>query len=72
MPGPKPEIQIILSIGQRQRLEKIVSGAKSHQRDVLRARIVLLASYGRNNSEIATELSCTKETALEGFEGPQR
>ena len=46
----------------RANLEAATRKATSPQRDVFRARIVLLAADGYNNTEIAKELDCTRKT----------
>lgn len=43
-------------------MEGIVRAATSEQRDVLRAKIILLADDGRNNRAIARELRCDEDT----------
>ena len=54
---------ITLTAQDRDDLEAVTRKATSPQRDVFRARIVLLAADGFNNTEIATELECTRKTA---------
>jgi transposase len=56
MPGPKAE-PIELSANVRQALEKLVSRHTTGQQKAQRARIILKAAEGKNNVEIACELS---------------
>jgi len=60
-PGPQP-VSITLTAQDRSDLEAVTRKATSSQRDGFRARLVLLAAEGYNNTEIATELSCTRKT----------
>ena len=55
MPGPKPSA-INLNDLERQGLELLVRRYTTGQQKVIRARIVLLASTGKNNREIAKGL----------------
>jgi len=57
------EATSITLLGRERRvLKRVVRAHTSEQRDVLRARIVLMASFGDNNSEIARELFCDLKT----------
>jgi putative transposase len=56
MPGPKPET-IELSDKARSELEKLAARPKTEQRTAQRARIILKAAEGKNNSEIAREMN---------------
>jgi putative transposase len=56
MPGPKPE-KIELSERVRDELAKLAARPKTEQQKAQRARIILRAAEGKNNSEIARELS---------------
>jgi len=60
-PGPNP-VTITLTAQDRADLEAVTRKATSPQREVFRARIVLLAAAGLNNSEIAQKLQCTRKT----------
>lgn len=60
-PGPKP-VPITLTAQDRNDLEAVTRQATGHQRDVFRARIILLAADGYNNTEIAAELGCRRKT----------
>lgn len=60
-PGPNP-VAITLTAQDRADLEAVTRKATSPQREVFRARIVLLAAAGLNNSEIARKLQCTRKT----------
>ena len=62
MPGPKP-LAINLNDIERQGLELLVRRYTTGQQKVIRARIVLLASKGKNNREIANELEVSLDTA---------
>jgi putative transposase len=55
MKGPKPPT-IILSDAERQALEKLIKAHSTQQRLVPRARIILTASTGLNNEQVAREL----------------
>ncbi len=55
MPGPKPP-EIHLIDEERQGLEKLVNRHSTPQQVALRARIVLAANDGKNNSQIARDL----------------
>ena len=61
MPGPKPP-PIELTPVEKQALEKLVKRHNVGQQIALRARIVLAAAKGKNNSEIARELKVTLDT----------
>lgn len=61
MRGPKPT-PIQLSDPERQGLEKLIKAHKTRQQIVLRARIVLAAAEGKNNSQIAKEFQVTLDT----------
>ena len=64
MPGPKPR-KVELTERQRAELKRISRRAKAEQRQVTRARIILLASEGENNTEIARRLDTNRiKTAL--------
>jgi transposase-like protein len=56
-------VKITLTAQDRADLEAVTRKATSTQRDAFRARIVLLAADGHNNTEIAEELDCTRKTA---------
>ncbi|MCW8173473.1 helix-turn-helix domain-containing protein [Natrialba swarupiae] len=60
-PGPQP-VTVTLTAQDRADLEAVTRKATSSQRDGFRARIILLAANGYNNTEIAVELSCTRKT----------
>ena len=53
MPIGRPVATIVLSPAEREKLTLIASRPKSNQRDSLRARIILGASEGLSNTEIA-------------------
>lgn len=62
MPGPKPP-EIKLTDDARQGLEKLVRRHNTPQQVALRARIVLAAADGQNNSQIAKKLETAVVTA---------
>ena len=61
MPGPKPP-SVELTAEERGDLESLARRHKTGQQVADRARIVLLAAEGRNNSEIARELALEPDT----------
>jgi putative transposase len=61
MRGPKPE-PVTLSEGERNDLERLVHRHSTPQQHALRARIILAAAEGKNNSQIARELDICVDT----------
>ena len=61
-PGPRAKHPIKLSRRDRRKLNAVVRKHSSPQRDVLRARIVLLAAGGMPNDGIARTLRCAPNT----------
>ncbi len=61
MPGPKP-IEIKLSSGEQEALEKLINRHKTSQQIARRARIVLAAAHGKSNSQIVRELGVSMNT----------
>jgi putative transposase len=61
MRGPKPE-PVTLSEGERNDLERLVHRHSTPQQQALRARIILAAAEGKNNSQIARELDVCVDT----------
>lgn len=61
MRGPQPTA-IKLTSEQRTELERITRKTTSQQAHVTRAKLILLAADGDNNSAIATQLGCHRET----------
>ncbi len=61
MPGPKPP-RVDLTGEERRELEGLIRRHKTGQQIAERARIVLLAADGLNNSEIARQLTLEPET----------
>lgn len=61
MRGPKPEM-ISLSEVERKELERFVHRHSTPQQQALRARIILGAASGKNNSQLARELEVSAET----------
>jgi putative transposase len=62
MPGPRPP-SVDLTADERGELEGLVRRHKTGQQLADRARIVLLAADGLNNSEIARQLTLEPDTA---------
>jgi transposase len=62
MPNPKPPA-VILTEAERQALEKLVKRHSVGQQVALRARIILAAADGSNNTQIASRLGITPDTA---------
>jgi len=62
MPYPKPTA-VILTEAERQALEKLVKRHTIGQQVALRARIILAAADGCNNTQIARRLGITPDTA---------
>src|ERR1039458_3317782 len=56
--------QIDLAAEERTTLENIVRSPSAAQRDVLRARIVLLAAAGRRNEQIQEALQISKPVVV--------
>ena len=61
MPGPMP-LPVELTADERQALETLVRRHTAPQQGAVRARIVLLAADGLNNSQIARELGLEVDT----------
>jgi transposase len=61
MRGPQPPT-IILSEAERQALEQLVRGHRTPQQMALRARVILAAAAGGNNSQIAGQEGVTIDT----------
>jgi putative transposase len=61
MRGPKPPV-VELSAEERQGLEAVVRAHRTPQQVALRARIVLAAADGLNNTQIARELGVEDDT----------
>lgn len=55
--------KITLSYPERMHFEAVALRATASQRDAFRARIVLLAARGYNNTQIGQRLSCSRKTA---------
>ena len=61
MRGPKPD-PVTLSEGERTDFEELVHRHSTPQQQALRARIILAAAEGKNNSQIARELDVCVDT----------
>src|SRR6266581_8453165 len=59
---PKRATQIILTEKEQEELVQMTHRHRSEQQQVLRARIVLAASEGRSNAQIARELAINVDT----------
>ena len=60
--GGRPKPQLVLDDEAREHLERIVRAPTSAQRDVLRARMILLSLEGLTNQAIGQELGVTGHT----------
>lgn len=60
--GTPEATRITLQGSERRTLKRVVRAHTSEQREVLRARIVLLAADGLNNCQIADQLTCDLKT----------
>jgi transposase len=61
-PGPKLE-SLVVPRGVARELKRVARRALAPQRDVMRARIVLLAKRGVDNASIGRRVGCTEKTA---------
>ena len=61
MPGPRPP-SVELTDAERRELEGLARRHTTGQQLAVRARIVLLAAEGLNNSEIARQLTLEPDT----------
>src|SRR5438105_3053380 len=62
MPSPRA-VELLLSDGERERLQAWARRRTSAQALAQRSRIVLAAASGKNNSQIAAELAINRDTA---------
>jgi len=62
MRGPKPPL-VALSDAERQELAALVRGHQTAQQMALRARIILAAADGENNTQLARRLGIEADTA---------
>ena len=65
MPGPAPEVPIVLSDAERAELEKLRRSGTAETRLSRRARIVLLAADGTSNSAISEKVGLDRECVIE-------
>ena len=61
MRGPKPPV-VVLSADERRGLEGLVRAHRTPQQLALRARIVLAAAEGQNNTQIARQVGVDTDT----------
>lgn len=61
MRGPKPP-EVVLSAEERRRLEELARAHRTPQQLALRARIVLAAAEGQNNTQIARQVGVDADT----------
>jgi putative transposase len=62
MSGPRP-VPLTVTAGQRALLEQLIRRASSPQQQVRRARLVLAAAAGENNTQAAGQAGVSRETA---------
>src|SRR5262249_61742442 len=62
MPRRAPHIE--LTLDERQWLERITRSPSAEQREVMRARIVLLAAEGKRNEQIQHQLGVSKPVVV--------
>jgi DNA-binding CsgD family transcriptional regulator len=55
-------VEVVLTVGEREVLERWARRPKSSQALALRCRIVLAAAEGRQSTDIALALACNKST----------
>lgn len=60
--GGRPKTPLVVSEEAREELERLVRAPTSAQRDVMRARIVLLCASGMTNKDVAAELGIAGHT----------
>ncbi|MCZ7604597.1 MAG: helix-turn-helix domain-containing protein [Planctomycetota bacterium] len=65
MPGPAPEVTIVLSDAERVELEKLRRSGTAEARLSRRARIVLLAADGEANSAISQKVGLDRECVID-------
>jgi len=62
MRGPQPPA-VRLSVEERQQLDRLVRGHQTAQQVALRARMILAAAEGSNNSQLTRQLAVDVDTA---------
>lgn len=65
MPGPAPEVSIVLSDSERAELERLRRSGTVEARLSRRARIVLLAADGKSNTEISTTVGLERDCVID-------
>lgn len=60
--GGRPKPRLVIDADSREHLERIVRAPTSAQRDVLRARMILLSSEGLTNQVVGKKLGVTGQT----------
>jgi len=58
----RPKLDLLLAPEQKRELERLVKSPATAQKTVLRARIVLLAAAGQDNTQIAQQLRTSRVT----------
>lgn len=65
MPGPAPEVPIVLSDAERAELERLRRSGTAEARLSRRARIVLLAAEGHANTTISEKVGLDRECVID-------
>lgn len=65
MPGPAPQVPIVLSDSERAELEKLRRSGTAEARLSRRARIVLLAADGESNTAISKKIGLDRECVID-------
>lgn len=65
MPGPAPEVPIVLSDSERAELERLRRSGTVEARISRRARIVLLAADGEPNARISVTVGLDRECVID-------
>ncbi|MBZ0135085.1 MAG: helix-turn-helix domain-containing protein [Planctomycetes bacterium] len=65
MPGPAPEVPIVLSDAERAELEKLRRSGTTEARLSRRARIVILAADGESNSAISRKVGLERDCVID-------
>ena len=57
--------KLLIKAGERRRLKALIAAPRTSQKAVLRSRIILLASHGCSNNQIAKELETSRPTVIQ-------